>query len=249
MVDDTRYEGRDLEVLANMPNYYSWLMSWFSPYVRGRVLEYGAGTGTFSQYLRPLAQRLTLIEPSTNLHTALRARFVDDPSVEVGALTLEEHLSQLDSDAADTVVLVNVLEHIEDDRTALSEISRIIAAGGHILIFVPALSFLMSRLDVQLGHFRRYHRGALHDKLTATGIEVVICRYFDFPGTVPWFVLNKLLGSTSFNPVLVRLYDKVVVPLARGMEAIISPPFGKNLVAVGRCRGTGVSSYALDRIL
>lgn len=246
---DTRYEGRDLEVLADMPNYHSWIMSWFSPYVRGRVLEYGAGIGTFSQYLRPLAQRLTLIEPSANLHTALSAKFVDDSSVEIRALTLEAHLSQLDSDATDTVVLVNVLEHIEDDRTALSEISRILTAGGHILIFVPALSYLMSNLDVQLGHFRRYHRVGLQDKLKATGIEIVTCRYFDFPGTVPWLILNKLLGSTSFNPMLVRLYDRVVVPLARGTEAIIPPPFGKNLVAIGRSRGTWTNSCALDSIV
>src|SRR5271166_1185181 len=120
-MDARSYEGRDLEVLADIPNYYAWIMSWFGPYVRGRVLEYGAGTGTFSQYLRPLAQSLTLIEPSVNLHPALRAKFPDDPSVEIGAMMLEEHVSQMDSGAMDTVVLVNVLEHIEDDRMALSE--------------------------------------------------------------------------------------------------------------------------------
>jgi 2-polyprenyl-3-methyl-5-hydroxy-6-metoxy-1,4-benzoquinol methylase len=114
-VPDKNYEGRDLEVLADMPNYYAWIMSWFGPYVRGRVVEYGAGTGTFSQYLRPRADSLTLIEPSANLHDALREKFPDDPSVEIGAITLEEHVTQTGSGAVDTAVLVNVLEHIEDD--------------------------------------------------------------------------------------------------------------------------------------
>jgi hypothetical protein len=86
---DKDHEGSDLEGLANIPNYYSLVMSWFGPYVRGRGLEYGPRWGTFSQYLRPLAQRLTLIEPSANLHTAFRAKFVDDPPVEIVVMTLE----------------------------------------------------------------------------------------------------------------------------------------------------------------
>jgi SAM-dependent methyltransferase len=233
MVDNS-YEGRDLEVLAQIPNYHAWIMSWFSPYVRGHVLEYGAGQGTFSQYLRPLAQKLTLIEPSINLHPALRAKFTDDTSVEISPLTLEEHVARLDSGAADTAVLVNVLEHIEDDRAALLELSRVVTPRGFILIFVPALSFLMSNLDALLGHYRRYHRTELRKRMEAAGVEMVFCRYFDLPGIAPWFILNKLLGSTSFNPSLVKLYDKAVVPMARRAEAIIAPPWGKNLVAVGR---------------
>ncbi len=243
---DSIYEGRDLEALADMPNYYAWIMSWFRPYVRGRVVEYGAGTGTFSRYLRPLAQSLTLVEPSINLHAALRERFVDDASVEIRAMTLEEHVSQTAPGAVDTVVLVNVLEHIEHDTWALSELSRVVAPGGYILIFVPALSFLMSKLDTMLGHFRRYHRAELEDRLAGAGIEILACRYFDLPGVVPWYILNKLLGSSSFNPTLVKLYDRVVVPIARGTEVIIPPPLGKNLVAIGRCLGTRSQAHPLN---
>ncbi len=234
---DRDYEGRDLEVLADIPNYQAWIMSWFGPYVRGRVVEYGAGTGTFSRYLRPHAQSLTLIEPSVNLHTALRDKFVNDPAVEIGAMTLEDHVRQTGSGTVDTVVLVNVLEHIEDDAWALLELSRIVSPGGYILIFVPALSFLMSKLDRLLGHFRRYHLVELKEKLRRAGVDVVTCRYFDLPGVVPWLVVNRMLGSASFNPMLVRLYDRAIVPLARGTEAIIRPPLGKNLVAIGRCAG------------
>ncbi|MGC1409773.1 MAG: class I SAM-dependent methyltransferase [Acetobacteraceae bacterium] len=232
------YEGRDLEALADMPNYYGWIMNWFGPHVRGRVVEYGAGTGTFSQYLRPLAKSLSLIEPSVNLHDTLRQKFRNDPLVAIGPMTLEEHVKQTESDAVDTVVLVNVLEHIEDDAWALSELSRVVTPGGCILIFVPALMFLMSPLDTLLGHFRRYHRAELKEKLRRAGIDIVSCGYFDLPGVVPWFLVNRLLGSTSFNPLLMRLYDRAVVPIARGAEALVRPPFGKNLIAIGRCTGT-----------
>ena len=86
------YEGRDLEVLADMPNYYAWIMSWFAPYVRGRVVEYGAGAGTVSKLLRPLADRLTLVEPSANLLPVLQARFPHDPGLEIGRAMIHMRL-------------------------------------------------------------------------------------------------------------------------------------------------------------
>ena len=163
------YEGRDLEVLADMPNYYGWIMSWFAPYVRGRVVEYGAGAGTVSKLLRPLADRLTLVEPSANLLPVLQARFPRDPGVEIGRAMLEEHSRQLPDGAMDTAVLVNVLEHIEDDEGALAELSRILAPGGHLLIFVPALPALMSKIDRIHGHFRRYLRPEPSDEAGSGG--------------------------------------------------------------------------------
>lgn len=233
-IPDATYGGRDLEVLADMPNYHSWIMSWFSRYIRGRVVEYGAGTGTLSQYLRPLAQSLTLVEPSINLHSALQNRFLDDASVAIEAMTLEEHVVRTSTGTVDTVVLINVLEHIKDDASALAELSRILRPGGYALIFVPALAFLMSRLDELLGHFRRYHSVELKQKLRSAGLEVVGCRYFDCPGILPWFLVNKVFGSTSFSPALVKLYDRAAVPIARRAEALVPPPFGKNLVAISR---------------
>jgi SAM-dependent methyltransferase len=161
----TTYDGKDLEVLADMPNYHSWIMSWFGPYIRGQFLEYGAGTGTFSQFLRPLAQSLTLIEPSVPV---LRKR----SSVAIAATTLEEHVQRTGTGTVDTVILVNVLEHIEDDIGALAELSRIVTPGGSILIFVPALALLMSKLDGLLGHFRRYHSVELRQKLRGAGLRL-----------------------------------------------------------------------------
>jgi hypothetical protein len=82
------------------------------------------------------------------------------------------------------------------------------------------------------GHFRRYHRDELAQKVLAAGGEVAICRYFDFAGIVPWLFLNKFLGSTTFNPRLVGMHDKFVVPISRAVERMTAPPVGKNLVLV-----------------
>jgi SAM-dependent methyltransferase len=231
---DVFYEGRDLEILADMPNYYDWIMETFSPFVRGRVIEYGAGAGTVSARLAPLADELTLVELSTNLIEPLRARFSHDTRVSVISESLEEHAAHLGAGAVDTVVMVNVLEHIEDDREALTHLLRILRPGGHLLLFVPALQGLMSKLDLMHGHFRRYHRPDLASKVRTAGGKVLHVRYFDCAGVVPWLLLNKMMGSITFNSALIEIHDKYVVPVSRAFERVVSPPFGKNLILVAQ---------------
>ena len=233
-MDAVTYAGNDLEVLADMPNYYSWIMEAFTPHVRGRVIEYGAGVGTISEHLAPLAESLTLVEPSPNLFERLASRFVESPQVEVAAESLESHVARLAPDSVDTIVMVNVLEHIADDRAALRQLIAALKPGGHLLLFVPALQFLMSRLDRDLGHHRRYHRPDLTAKVGDAGATVLDCRYVDLLGVGPWFLLNTLMGATSFNPALVALNDRYAVALTRRIESLIRTPFGKNLIMAAR---------------
>ena len=223
-----------LETLAEMPNYYDWIMETFAPFVRGHVIEYGAGIGVISQRLAPLADRLSLVEPSAAFVQALQAKFRDTPKIELIAASLEDHVASVGVATADTVVMVNVLEHIEDDRGALAALLRALRPGGYLLIFVPALQALMSKLDIQFGHYRRYNRPDLVAKVGRGGGVVEICHYFDLFGVLPWFLLNKLMGATSFIPQLVHAHDKFVVPLSRTIERAVSPPIGKNLILVAR---------------
>jgi SAM-dependent methyltransferase len=236
---DTFYEGRDLEVLGDMPNYYSWIMETFKPHVAGRVVEYGAGAGTVSAQLLPLASRLTLVEPSANLTVLLKDRFKGESQVEIIDAFLQDHVASLQDNSVDTIILVNVLEHIEDDRDAARHLVRALRPGGKLLIFVPALQALMSELDRVHGHFRRYHRDDLVTKIQAAGADVLACRYFDFVGVFPWFVLNRLMGATAFNPALISINDRFVVPVSRLMEQMVGAPFGKNLILVATKKAAG----------
>jgi SAM-dependent methyltransferase len=224
----------ELEILATMSNYYGWIMDIFAPFVRGHVVEYGAGMGTISQQLVPLAERVTLVEPSPNLVEGLRAKFRDNPKIEVVAESLEQHVRGVDVPMSNTVVLVNVLEHIEDDRQALAALVRILRPGGYLLVFVPALQGLMSKLDLKFGHFRRYQRTDLVEKVAEAGGETQLCHYLDFIGILPWFVLNKVMGATAFHPRLISIHDKLVVPVSRTVERVIPPPIGKNIILVAR---------------
>jgi SAM-dependent methyltransferase len=191
--------------------------------------------------IAPLSDNLILVEPSEELRAALRKKFQHRSTIEIVGDSLEKHSAGIGDSTVDVVVLVNVLEHIEDDRCALTQLFRILRPGGHLLIFVPALQVLMSKLDLMFGHFRRYSRTELACKVMEAGGDVVVCRYFDFLGTLPWLVLNKLLGATSFNPRLAQINDRLIVPISRAAERVISPPFGKNVILVARKHQLGTA--------
>jgi len=231
---DILYEGRDLEALASLHQYQDWMMKFFRPYLRGDGLEVGAGLGNIAVHLTPFLSSLELVEPSTNLIRPLAARFESVDNVTVTHKLFEEFVSGTADKKFDCVVMVNVLEHIEDDQQALMECYRILRPGGHLLIFVPALQVLFSKLDKMVGHFRRYERRDLEEKIKVAGFHRQECRFFDVVGIIPWWLLNTLGGATGFNPALVQLYDRAVVPISRALESVINPPYGKNLIAISK---------------
>ena len=228
------YEGSDLEALATLHRYQRWIVETFRPYLSGRAIEFGAGIGNISALIRPLVATLDLVEPSANLAAPLRRRFGDDDNIAIFAEPLETRLPQIADATYDSVVLVNVLEHIEDDVAALDGFFRILKPGGHLLLFVPALKFLFSGLDALVGHFRRYQRPELNGRTTDAGFDIIRSKYFDVIGVFPWWLLNTKMGATGFNPLLVGIYDAVFAPLSRGLESLVPVPFGKNILLIAR---------------
>ena len=133
-----------------------------------------------------------------------------------------------------TVVMINVLEHVEHDEQLLAELHRILRPGGHLCIFVPALMALYSEIDRKYGHFRRYHRAELRGHMSGTGFAILKERWMDAPGALAWLIICRMLRSVDFNPVLARIYDTVFVPPIRFIEGIVPPPVAKNLLFIGR---------------
>lgn len=217
-----------------MERYHRWIFQQFRPFVRGRAVEYGAGTGTFSQLLMPHVDELDLVEPSSVLAAKLRDRCRSVDRAKVYPMPLEKHVQWLKSGSVDTIMLINVLEHIEDDVSALKAFARVLKPSGHLLLFVPALAWLFSALDRRYGHYRRYYRQPLARMVIAAGFEIVNVRYIDILGVLPWWLLNTIGGKTDFEPTLIKLYDRLGVPLTRAIESLVPPPFGKNIILIAR---------------
>lgn len=227
-----QYFGRDLEAMSFAKNYHDWIIDEFKPYLGENSAEVGAGIGSFSQLLLPMIKHLTAFEPSENMYPALAEEFATNEKVD----TINDYFGNRVNhyeEAFDSVVYVNVMEHIEHDKDEFGYAYRSLKPGGHLLVFVPATPFLYSPLDKSLGHFRRYVRSELIDKSTGAGFHTVKCHYFDVVGILPWLIVFKLMKK-EISGGKVSAYDNMVVPFMRRLESLVRPPIGKNLLLVAK---------------
>jgi len=226
------YFGKDLEAMSFAQNYHQWIIEEFKPYLSGCTAEVGAGTGNFTELLLGNVRHIIAFEPSDNMYPKLNERFASNEKVEPLNSIFKSDIAQSRKEF-DTIVYVNVLEHIENDSQELSIVYGSLREGGYVLIFVPALSFLFSNLDRNLGHYRRYRKNNLVTMLERAGFRVEKAKYFDIIGIIPWYIAFVLMRKTLTGGN-VSLYDRVVVPVMKRVERWIAPPIGKNILLVAR---------------
>ena len=228
------YFGRDLEAMSFAVNYHRWILDEFREFIGRTVVEVGAGTGNFTSLLQTTEPALHFaLEPAANVFARLAERFAGVPNVRALRGTLADLSGEI-AGGADTVLYVNVLEHIEDDRRELQRARETLRPGGHLCVFVPALPWLYGTADAAFGHHRRYTRGGLAGLVTAAGFRIVKLRHFDIAGILPWFVLFRVLKRPCFTAGQAKWYDRLAVPVLRRMELAVAPPAGKNLLLVAR---------------
>jgi SAM-dependent methyltransferase len=228
------YVGKDLEAMSFAVNYHKWILEEFRPFLGKKLVEVGAGTGSFSEMLiEENPENLALIEPSEMF------KFLEQNISQVETATRVDYYNSIFTEAAhrlrekpDTIIYVNVLEHIEEDRGELEKVYETLEPGGRCLIFVPAFMSLYGAFDEKIGHFRRYTKKELETKAKSAGFKVVKSKYFDFVGIFPWYVKYKLLKSDSLNSGAVTAYDKFAVPLTKQFERFLNFPVGKNILTV-----------------
>jgi len=230
------YFGRDLEAMSFARNYHEWIADEFAPYLGEEVAEVGAGSGDFTELiLERGAKRVSCFEPSNNVYPILEDRHRDRKGVETIQSYFGEKLDE-NRERFDSAVYVNVLEHVERDREEVGIAYEALKPGGHLAILVPALEWLYSEFDSQLGHFRRYRKQSLASLLEDQGFEIQEAKYFDMAGIMPWYLLMVMFNKT-LNSGNVSAYDKLVIPVTRFLEGKWAPAIGKNLLVVGRKAG------------
>lgn len=226
-----QYSGSELDSLAEAKNYYSWVLRQFEPFLGPKVIEVGAGIGTFSDYLlsSPKVKELVAIEPALNTYPHLAEKFRNDSRVRPLAGYLTEHYQGL---SANAVVAVNVLEHVEDHEQFLREAHEAVVPGGHLLLFVPALPMIYGSLDKIFEHYRRYTKPTLRAVIESAGWKPRRIGYMNFPGIAAWFMAGRVLKKTSIAPNDAKAYDRLVVPIISRLESVIPAPIGSNLLAI-----------------
>lgn len=237
MKESIVYPGRELEAMSLAVNYHRWIFQSMRPYLGKRLLEVGAGTGSFSEIILEYpAEALTLLEPSALMYEQLKERLAHSKSsvrVETYNATFREVAGRLKaSHRPDTILYINVLEHITDDEAELALVRNTLDRHGRVCIFVPALKWLYGRFDEQVGHARRYTRPELEDKIERAGFKIIKSSYFDFIGVIPWYIKYRILKSDKMESWAVKLYDQYMVGITKAIESAVRPPLGKNIVLI-----------------
>ena len=220
-----------LERMAAAPRYNRWMFERLQRWIGRRVLEIGAGIGNMSAFLLD-RERVVLTDTEPYYLGRLRERFAAYPTVTVAELRLPAVDGGLAGQRLDTVICLNVLEHIEDDRGSLEAMRRLLQPGGQLVLLVPALRALYGTMDEALGHFRRYVPTELKAKVVEAGFELRHLEYFNLAGVPGWWFAGRVLRRRVIPGGALRWYE-ALVPLFR-WEALFPWRVGQSLIAIGR---------------
>jgi len=223
-----------LEIMSAAPRFNAWMFDTIAPFIGRRVLEVGSGIGNMSRHIIDGGrERVVLTDMDAWYRSELASQFGDTAGVRVDELMLPDPAAKtrFAEDRLDTIVALNVVEHIEDDTGALGTMREMLVPGGRIVILVPALEALYGEMDRELGHFRRYSRRTLGDLFTRAGFRVERIFWFNRAGVPGWWFNGRVRKVKRIPVDQLKTFD-VMVPMLR-LERFLPLPFGQSLVAVG----------------
>ncbi len=236
LIDDIyaedEYGSHILHSLERAQNFNRWMAEAIAPHVGARVLEIGAGIGNITTWLLP---RDFYLASDINPHYLdyLRNLALGKPYLHVDRIDLEDpRCFERWRERFDTVVCLNVLEHVRDPLMALRNMSSALAPGGRVVLYVPQGQRLYSTLDEVLGHRCRYSKEMLADELRETGFELESMRDFNRFAIPGWILNGKLLKRRHFSRSQLKIFN-MLVPVIRRIDSLI-PGQGLGIIAVAR---------------
>lgn len=232
------HEKEHLDALRRMQTlepYYRWIYDLFQEHLGRRVLDAGCGVGNFTALLAENAELVVAADLSAENLNVVRRRF-GSGVVEALQVDLDLHTETLIERRLDTVVCLDVLEHVEDDSRLLTSFYQVVGPGGRLLLKVPALRWLYGTIDRASGHYRRYTRGELTQKAAGAGWRVDRCRYMNLAGVIPYWLKSRVLRrnvnlSRTFSEKQLQRIARSV-PSCRLVDRITGPPLGQSLILI-----------------
>jgi SAM-dependent methyltransferase len=226
------YIGSELELFSAAVNWKTYFSSALAPFIGARVLEVGAGIGSNIPYLRtPAVREWTSLEPDPVLAQRVSARIATGELPDI-CQAIAGTLETIDAARRfDTILYIDVLEHIADDAVELARASRFLAPGGNLIVLAPAHQFLFSPFDAAIGHFRRYSAADL------AAVGPADCRLrrrlmLDCAGLLASLANRLLLRQATPTRAQIAFWDRVLVPISRVLDGVTGHSLGKTVVAV-----------------
>jgi hypothetical protein len=229
MIDSTgQYIGRELEIFAHAQNWKRYWSRAIQPWVRGSVLEVGAGMGANTPFLlHPGVTSCLSLEPDAQLAEQLKQVAAQDTRCRAQVGTTQA----LDGQQFDSLVYIDVLEHIEDDHGEMERASALLRPAGTLVVLCPAYQYLYSPFDKAVGHFRRYNR-AMMRACSPESCRLERLFYLDAVGVATSLVNRLFLHQPVPTKGQILLWDRRLIPLSRLLDPVIGRSFGKSVIGV-----------------
>ncbi len=223
-----------LQHLQEAPVFNQWVVEQFMPYLNGPVLEIGSGIGNLTACLLQKNLEVTATDIDSEYLALLKKQFGNHPQLGLEHLDLDQPLPP-DKKTYQTILLVNVLEHIPEPKKALEGLRTKLAPHGKIIVLVPAYRWLYCRLDRELGHHRRYERNTLAKELNDAGYHLEKINSFNAMGLLGWTLWGKLLNGKLLHRSLINTYEKLM-PLNKGVDKLFQNRIGLSLIAIATAK-------------
>jgi ubiquinone/menaquinone biosynthesis C-methylase UbiE len=232
------YSGHaNLEIISENSRFNYWMYKHIKAGLKeknGNILEVGSGLGTISEkIIRDMgpSAHMTLTDVSITYVHSLGIKYSSFKNVSVSRmdLNIKEEYSKIGYEKYDSIVAINVLEHVRDDLLALHETYKMLKKGGILIILVPCHKFLYNVIDKNIGHFRRYTKKELCDKVKETNFTILSMHYFNVAGVAGWYFNGNMLKNAGISPTASRWFDRLV-PVLDYLDRITFNRIGLSLI-------------------
>jgi ubiquinone/menaquinone biosynthesis C-methylase UbiE len=231
-MQEMKYVGNELELFQHAKVWKKYFGKLLKPYLKGRVLEVGAGLGSTTEYLCDGTQsKWVCMEPDPNLYSQLHKK-IEQKELPSACIALKAVITDLPlNEKFDAIVYIDVIEHIEDDKQELKNAEQLLASDGYLLVLVPAHQFVYSAFDKSIGHFRRYNKKLLV-QTAPSSLQLEKIFYLDSIGLLASIANKYSLKQNYPTMKQVNFWDRFLVRISKFTDFVIGYQTGKTLVAI-----------------
>lgn len=223
-------------VMIHASNYNQWQYDIFKPFLSGRILEIGCGSGNLTELLVKNNNEIISVDIKKDA-TVFTSKRIKNKNLTVYNMDIFSQKNKKKLGKFDTIIFCNVLEHIKNDKNALDYCHKYLKNNNSkLILLVPAHQFIYGTLDFEVGHYKRYNISDIKKLAKLCKFNLNNIYYFNFIGAIGWFVNYKLLKRRNTNEgdnsAQINLFDKYIVKISRFIESIVKPPFGISVISI-----------------
>ncbi len=210
--------------------YNQWLLNQFKLYLRGDILEVGCGIGNFTELLADYG-KVWALDISDKYIKFTRQKLNGKATVGIGDIEKGKYF--FEDQKFDSIVCLNVLEHIKNDQAALYNLLKLLKKNGKLILLIPAHQFLYGKIDRSIDHFRRYSKKEIIKEMEKIGFRINKSRRFNILGALGWFIAGRIIKDTKVSRGNIRLFN-LLAPVFLRLEKLLEPPVGISILIIAQ---------------